>query len=222
MAFELDHLFICTAINAPEADRLVALGFTEGTPSTHPGQGTANRRFFFHNIKLELIWVDRPEEAQSPLIAPTYLWQRWLQRNHICPFGICLRSTDRSGAVPPFPTWNYQPPYLPPAMSIPVATNAALLTEPMLFCSPFGQRPDAYTGTKVQPLTHALGLREVTRVTIVSPSASQPSAELQALVHAGWIALRQGSEYRLELGFDGELQGQQMDLRPVLPLLFCW
>jgi Rho-binding antiterminator len=57
MEFELDHLFICTTIGAPEADRLVAFGLTEGTPNVHPGQGTANRRFFFHNFMLELLWV---------------------------------------------------------------------------------------------------------------------------------------------------------------------
>ncbi len=47
MAFELDHFFICTDINAWEADRLVSFGFTEGSASIHSGQGTANRRFFF-------------------------------------------------------------------------------------------------------------------------------------------------------------------------------
>ncbi|AFY78420.1 MAG: hypothetical protein IGR93_19055 [Hydrococcus sp. C42_A2020_068] len=57
MTFELDHLFICTAIGAPEADRLLSFGLTEGTPNIHPGQGTANRRFFFHNVMLELLWV---------------------------------------------------------------------------------------------------------------------------------------------------------------------
>jgi len=46
MAIELDHLFICVSIRAPEADRLAAFGLTEGTPNTHPGQGTACRRFF--------------------------------------------------------------------------------------------------------------------------------------------------------------------------------
>jgi hypothetical protein len=63
---ELDHFFICTAAGAPEAERLIELGLTEGAPNTHPGQGTACRRFFFENAFLELVWVTDAAEAQSP------------------------------------------------------------------------------------------------------------------------------------------------------------
>lgn len=55
MAFELDHLFIWTDIGAYEAERLVSFGLVEGTSNKHPGQGTTNRRFFFHNAMLELL-----------------------------------------------------------------------------------------------------------------------------------------------------------------------
>jgi len=48
--FEVDHLFVCANLGAPEADSLIAFGLTEGAPNVHPGQGTANRRFFFHNV----------------------------------------------------------------------------------------------------------------------------------------------------------------------------
>ncbi len=44
---ELDHLFLCCSEGAPEAATLVRRGPTEGSSNTHPGQGTANRRFFF-------------------------------------------------------------------------------------------------------------------------------------------------------------------------------
>ena len=80
MAFELDHIFICTSIGAGEADRLIAFGLAEGTPNVHQGQGTVCRRFFFHNAYLELLWVENPAEAQSNLIRPTYLWERWSGR----------------------------------------------------------------------------------------------------------------------------------------------
>jgi hypothetical protein len=71
MALELDHLFIWTDIGAYEAERLVSFGLVEGTPNMHPGQGTTNRRFFFHNAMLELLWVHDPAEARSELIRPT-------------------------------------------------------------------------------------------------------------------------------------------------------
>jgi hypothetical protein len=73
MTVELDRAFVCTALDAPKADLLVAFGLAEGTPNTHPGQGTANRRFYFRNAMLELVWVRDEREARSPLVAPTRL-----------------------------------------------------------------------------------------------------------------------------------------------------
>lgn len=73
---ELDHVFICTAAGAPEADLLSDLGLTEGPPNVHPGQGTVNRRFCFQNALLELLWVHDPEQAQNAYRRPTHLWER--------------------------------------------------------------------------------------------------------------------------------------------------
>ena len=53
MSIELDHLFSLVPRKALEADRLVEIELTEGEPNTHPGQGTACRRFFFRNAYLE-------------------------------------------------------------------------------------------------------------------------------------------------------------------------
>jgi hypothetical protein len=44
MQIELDHLFLCTAPGAPEAEKLVQFGLHEGPPNQHPDQGTACRR----------------------------------------------------------------------------------------------------------------------------------------------------------------------------------
>ncbi|MBD2576661.1 hypothetical protein [Oscillatoria sp. FACHB-1406] len=223
MAFELDHLFICTDIGAGEAERLVSLGLVEGSSNTHPGQGTVNRRFFFHNAMLELLWVHNSEEAKSELIRPTRLWERWKNRNDgVCPFGICLRPVEGSGDTVAFSSWPYHPPYLPQTLSIDVAKNSDVLTEPMLFQTPFAQRPDRYPVEKLQPLNHPLGLREITRVALVSPAARHLSSELQAVVDTDRIQLRVGVEYCIELGFDGEVQGKQVDFRPGLPMKMSW
>jgi len=77
MDFELDHVFICVSEGAPESDLLVEFGLSEGARNVHPGQGTSNRRFFFHNAMLELLWVANPDEARSGLTRPTRLWERW-------------------------------------------------------------------------------------------------------------------------------------------------
>jgi Glyoxalase-like domain len=222
MAFEIDHLFILTDVGAAVADRLVSLGLLEGSSGVHRGQGTANRCFFFHNVMLELLWVYSPLEAQSAPIRQTRLWERWVERDRLCPFGICLRSRDGSAAAPPFAYWEYRPPYLPENLSIAVGNNSEILTEPMLFQTPFGKRPDLFSPERAQPLAHPLGLREITRVEIVAPVSIGRSPEMQVLLDLPQVKLKVGEEYYLELGFDGERQGRQENLRPELPLLICW
>ncbi len=254
MEAEFDHLFIFTEIGAPAADRLVTLGLTEGSSRTHPGQGTANRSFFFHNAMLELLWVHNPIEAQSDVIQRTRLWERWENRDssatcqtsarmhsgktvagcasgdRICPFGISLRPATDPPDRATFPHWDYHPPYLPETLSIAVATNSEVLTEPMLFQIPFGKRPDQLSPEKAQPLDHPIGFREITRVEIITPVATPPSPELQIFLDNNHIKIRNGLNYCIELGFDGERQGQQMDLRSPLaqaklsdlPLIICW
>jgi hypothetical protein len=130
MNAELDHIFVCCAVGAPEASLLVERGLLEGSANTHFGQGTANRRFFFSNAFLELLWVSDPAEAQQENILPTQLWERWSRRTEgACPFGIVFRRRTVSTAEAPFPTWSYRPPYLPNGLSIEVGRGMAL-TEP--------------------------------------------------------------------------------------------
>jgi hypothetical protein len=43
MRIELDHLFVCTAPGAPEAEKLVEAGLREGVPNEHSGQSTTSR-----------------------------------------------------------------------------------------------------------------------------------------------------------------------------------
>ena len=219
MAIEFDHLFICTDADAPVADRLVALGLTEGSSNVHPGQGTANRRFFFDNATVEFLWVHDPEEAQSEPIQRTQLWERWRDRTDVCPFGLCVRSTEAEPIA--FDHWPYRPPYLPDTLSIAVGTNSDRLTEPMLFQTPFGRRPDQFPTEKRQPLKHSLGVRNITRVEVVGPMGDL-SPELQAIRNIPHVHFKVGSEYYVTLGFDQEQKGQCIDLRPDLPLIMKW
>jgi hypothetical protein len=109
MRYEIDHIFVMTDTGAPDADELQRLEFVEGAPNRHPGQGTANRRFFFDNAMLELVWVENIDEAGSPLVQPLRLLDRWMKRSaNSWPFGICLRPRD---GLPPFKSYDYRPPY---------------------------------------------------------------------------------------------------------------
>jgi hypothetical protein len=222
MPVEFDHLFIFTDVGAPVADQLVALGVLEGSSNIHPGQGTTNRRFFFHNAMLEFLWVHNPIEVQSADIQSTRLGERWANRDRVCPIGICFRPAADFSNIPLFPSWDYQPPYLPKNWSIVVANNSDILTEPMLFQISFGKRPDTLSLEKAQPLDHPVGWQEITRVEIISPVTTSPSPELQAALDSKQVKIRLGNEYYVELGFDGETQGQQLDLRSSLSLMMYW
>ncbi|HJQ29455.1 MAG TPA: hypothetical protein VJ827_08945 [Rubrobacter sp.] len=226
MTFEFDHMFICTEVGAPEADQLAAFGLTEGMPNTHPGQGTACRRFFFHNAMLELVWVRDEGEARSPLVAPTRLWERSLYRSTgYSPFGICLRPNMRHSAPQPalpFATWAYRPPYLPSGLHIDVASETSN-GEPMLFATPFGGRPETRLPTEhSQFLVHRRGFGEVTSVHITLPRGRPMSRAVHAVQQISGVSFAVGSEHLAEVAFDQGSGHQSADFRPVLPLRICW
>ena len=70
MAVEFDHVFICASPAGHEAGGLTTFGLQEGTPNTHPGQGTACRRFLFRNAYLELLWVSDMAKRNQTQFGP--------------------------------------------------------------------------------------------------------------------------------------------------------
>jgi hypothetical protein len=220
-AVEVDHLFICTSAGAPEAQRLIDFGLTEGSSNRHPGQGSANRRFFFANAMLELLWIEDGVEAQSEPAATLHLWERWLGRTAgACPFGVCLRPAQGEVPEPPFPAWEYRPAYS--SAMLPVAQNSDDVEEPLVFYIPVHRRTDTAPQSERQPFAHALPIRELTAVRMFAPAATSPSAPLRAALETGAFSFQSAPRPRLELGFDGEQQGRSVDLRPSLPLILLW
>ncbi len=216
MTLEIDHVFICCSPSAPEAEALIRLGLCEGSPNTHPGQGTANRRFFFDNAFLELLWVADSAEALSAQTRPARLWERWSSRvSSGCPFGIVFRSTGAQAVSPPFATWSYYPNYLPSDLAIEFAEGTSL-EEPELIYLPFVHR----SGPPVhEPTDHALPLEQVCGVTVGLPAGVSLSQSSEAAQSAGLLAYRLASEYLVELDFVAA-QEFLFDLRPALPLRF--
>jgi hypothetical protein len=214
MSMELDHLFVCTAPGAPEAERLVQFGLQEGPPNQHPGQGTACRRFAFANAMIELLWVSDAAEAQSDGARPTLLWERWSGRESgACPFGICLRPADSNTTEPQFPAWEYRPPYLPEPLCLQI--GEAGVEEPMWVYLSFMRRAQREQWFS----DHPIGIREVTGLTLVTPTPLR-SAASQTIVESGLLATRSGATSLLEIEFDSRRRNQSVDFRPHLPFVF--
>jgi Glyoxalase-like domain len=219
---EIDHLFIWADVGGPEAERLVAFGLTEGAPNSHPGQGTACRRFFFRNAYLELVWVHDPAEAQGVPVAPTRIWSRWVgRRTGASPFGLGLRPAQSGASGVPFPVWEYRPAYLPAPLAVHVGRDVPL-SEPFLFHLGFARRPDDPGWPTRQPLEHATGFAEVTGVRLAGPGLGHPSEAGRAVALLAMVALADASEHLAEVTFDGGGQRRVEDFRPVLPLVFRW
>jgi hypothetical protein len=210
MAVELDHVFVCVSRGAPEADALVESGLLEGPRNVHPGQGTANRRFFFRNAMLELLWVEDPAEAQSEQTAPSRLWERWTQRSSSAsPFGIIVRPADEASGVP-FPARIYKPSWLPSDLEIYV--GEAGIEEPMWAFMPFLRRVGP---SHFRP--HPNGANEITRLTVTAPSLQSAAA---AVLSRDVLRTETGPGHLMTIEFDHAQRQHRQDFRPQMPLVF--
>jgi hypothetical protein len=212
---ELDHIIIFCDVGAPEADSLKERGLHEGPANSHPGQGTANRRFFFPNVYLELLWVENPVEASAPPASTTQLFDRWARRKDgSCPFGLVFRPGGRA-AVAPIAATPYSPRYFPPGFTIDVASGLPQ-NEPPLFYLPFA-RAALVEDSKPAGDKHTIGA--IVGVTLHLPGTDKLSPALDALVAAGVISIEPAREYLLEVLHVGG-STEFIDLRPELPLRF--
>jgi hypothetical protein len=214
MRIELDHLFVCTAPGAPEAEKFVQFGLHEGLPNQHPGQGTANRRFAFANAMIELFWVSDASEAQSQSASRTLLWERWSGRAHnASPFGICLRPVDPQDTGLPFPAWEYRPAYLPDPLVMHIGDVG--IEEPMWVYLSFMRRAQREQWF----IEHPIGIREITGLTLTTPVPLRSNVS-QKIIESGILATRTGATSLLEIEFDCNRRKEQMDFRPHLPFVF--
>jgi hypothetical protein len=245
---ELDHVFVMCDVGAPEADGLIARGLREGSPNTHPGQGTACRRFFFENAYLELVWVAEPAEAQSAVVAGTRLWERWVhRRSDASPFGIVLRGgSDPDATDPTWPTWSYRPAWLPGDQAIEFADGQAL-HEPAIIALPFVSERSRMGA---EPLDHDVPLTRLVVASFGYTRRGTLSVAAQALHAAGIATFTSSDEPVARLRFAAGLgttlgepalpgrnrpphartlpalqqdcAGRLIDLRPVLPIVLEW
>lgn len=219
---EIDHLFVCTKNNASIADFLVQNGFLEGTANRHPGQGTANRRFFFNNVFLEFIYLDDKELiCQFAKTTPSLdiLLRLTDQEGRYSPFGIGFRPTKQGEAVP-FPHWRYQPSYLPDEYSIEVGMASS--NEPLWFFLDFSGRPDHVAEEKRQPLFHPCGIQQLTGIQLTIPDDDALSHAANAVAMLDEIEIIRGKQHEIILTFDFARQNKKVSLMPELPVTIIY
>jgi hypothetical protein len=196
------------------AEKLLQSGLTEGSPNRHPGQGTANRRFFFDNAMLELVWVENVQEARNPDALPLRLAERWLRRSvSASPFGICVRPSDEHGCVPPFQSYEYRPSFFPAGLVAHICQNTTL-AKPLWFFINLPRKPQSL------PSRHRIGFERITAITITVPGT--PSPMTSNLAAACDIGISVGAMHHLRISFDGARNARSYNFAPELPVEFCW
>lgn len=206
MTLHVHHVFVCTSVGAPEAETLLSAGLVEGSANTHPGQGTANRRFFFESGFLELLWVHDEREAQSAPTAPTRLWDRWAERGKTAsPFGICFSSSRGADSILPFVSWVYRPPYLSEGRYI-LFADKLRLSEPEVFVLSW---PQAQSSPKTEPMKHSLGLLEMRSVSVGLPDPTSISDALSGIRDAGLVEIHRSIAPELVIEFTARQEVRQ-------------
>lgn len=213
MTIEFDHVFVLTECGAPQASSLLALGMLEGTPNTHAGQGTANRRFYFEDAMLELLYLRDLAEAKNGPGASLRLDER-LAGESASPIGIVMRAIPGT-AAPLFPGWRYRPDYGDPLQPFLVGNNSDLLEEPLCIIRPGNADSDSRQARSGNPFSRVTELRVCVPVT-------DPSPALRAVARMDRISLILGRPHCAELTFQQGEAGQSADLRPALPLVLRW
>lgn len=213
MAIELDHVFVLTEAGAPEADLMAEVGLVEGESNTHPGQGTANRRFFFGNTMLEFLYVHDADEADNGPARRLRFQDRNSQAS-ASPFGLIMRAVN-SQPGNPFPGWKYCPDYFADDVCFHVGENSDVLEEPLCICM-----PNNLPQRKQKPAPENAGwiLTEL-RINVPVVTLSEPLREISLCQN---IAVNSSMPHAMELTFNNSAEKKRKVFEFDMPLIFNW
>lgn len=221
---ELDHLYICVAVGAPEASVLENAGLRLAVDTAHhTGQGTASVFFAFENMYLELTWVEDSVELAT---ADQELADKF---NNAAkggsPFGLGLRRSEPITDSLPFQTKSYYQAWMREGSAIEIAqTNHR--NEPEVFVVPTYMGHDSLLAMataarpeRLEDLKHPAEITKLTKIRISGPGLPGESQTLAELSERGIVIFSESTKQVAELTFDRRRQGKTIDARPDLPLV---
>jgi len=192
----IDHIYIFSN-KGKETDELVEFGLTEGSGRIHQGIGTANRRIFFENFYLEILWVENAAEAKS--IEEIGLWARNEHKNsNYSRFGLCLENTEDTDDI--FKdSIKWQPDFLPVGNQVEIITNENM---PWIFKFPKNRKRQLD-----EPRIHHIGLKQLTKA-VFNLKIIDFEKILQEIANNSIAEFQHATEDLLILEFDNGQQGK--------------
>ncbi len=199
----VDHIFIFSN-KGREADELVKFGLIEGSGRVHSGLGTANRRFFFEDFYLEILWVENESEAKSECTSPLKIWERSnFNSNDYSRYGLCFENRINSDQLF-VNALKFRPEYYPQGKYLEVFTHENDPHLPWVFRLPIiaGEKKNLN-----EPTYHnSHGIKKLTNV-IFELKATELKDEIVANIqNNSAVEFRTARENLLILKFDN---GQQ-------------
>lgn len=199
---KIDHIFIFSCDNGKEVDALIDFGFSEGSSRVHPGQGTVNRKIYFENFFLEIVWVHNEAEIKSDNVQKTKLWERSnFLTNGYSRFGLGFTNTPDTDKL--FAnSIKYQPDYFPKGAYFEIIAND------QNFCLPWTFRLPVLPPKKSdEPIDHNNGIRKLTKVSFDLSSKESENEFVREIESNSDIRFITGSENILTLEFDNVSKG---------------
>lgn len=157
---QVDHIFVFSS-QGHEADELVNFGLIEGSGRIHPGLGTANRRFFFDDFYLEILWVENESESKSKNTSLLNIWERSnFSNNNYSPYGLCFKNTASSDSLF-IKALKFHADYYPEGKFMEVFTNEEKPYLPWFFRLPAMQGGKRHLNEPIN--RDSLGIRKLTK-----------------------------------------------------------
>jgi len=213
---KVHHLFIVSEHMGFPADKLVELGFTEGSSRVHPGQGTQNRKFYFGNCYIEILWADNQDDLRSERVINSGLSDRINYRQTgFAPYGVCLEHDKQTDAF--FQDAHlYFPTYFPDDWSIAVRHDVNHKSFPWFFRLPFKER----YAPNDEPVDHDNGVKEITQI-VFTLNNDDYAAWSAHRYNDSILQFESGSYPHLLLEFDGG-KSQRTEYLEELHLTLTW